>query len=90
MNTHNKQDDSQSEMPYQCTHLFLVRVWLDKYTQGIDEAKLCGRVQDVSTAHVHNFHSVAELEKIMLSMIPQGETLRPSTTAKNAEHADKT
>ncbi len=89
MNTHNKQDASQSEMPYQSTHLFLVRVWLDKHANGADAAKLCGRIQDVSTAHVHNFHSVMELEKLMLSMIPQGEMLRPSTTAKNTKHEDQ-
>ncbi len=79
----------QKEMPYQSTHLFLVRVWLEKHANGTDEAKLCGRVQDVSTAHALNFRGGSELETVLLSMIPPGERSQSSETAKHAEHADK-
>ena len=77
------------DMPYQFTHLFLVRVWLDKHVQGTDAAKLCGRVQDVSTAYALDFRGGAELETVMLSLIPQGEMERSPETAQSAEHASK-
>ncbi len=80
---------SGKDMPYQSTHLFLVRVWLDKHVPGTDAAKLCGRVQDVSTAHALNFRGGAELETIMLSLIPQGEMERSPETAKRAENTHK-
>ncbi len=77
------------DIPYQTTHLFLVRVWLAKHVQGTDAAKLCGRVQDVSTAHALSFRGGAELETVMLSLIPQAEMERSPETAKSAEHANK-
>ncbi len=80
---------SGKDMPCQSTHLFLVRVWLDKHVQGTDAAKLCGRVQDVSTAHVLDFRGGAELETVMLSLIPPGEMERSAETAKSAEHANQ-
>ncbi len=79
----------QKDMPYQSTHLFLVRVWLEKHAKGTDEAKLCGRVQDVSTAHAYDFRGGSELEELLLSMIPQGEMDRSSET-KYVEHEGKT
>lgn len=87
---HTAQARLKKDIPYQSTHLFLVRVWLEKHAKGTDEAKLCGRVQDVSTAHAYDFRGGSELEKLMLSMIPQGEMDRWSETARNAEHADNT
>ncbi len=77
------------DMRYQSTRLFLVRVWLDKHVQGTDAAKLCGRVQDVSTAYALDFRGGAELETVMLSLIPQSEMERSPETAKPAEHANQ-
>ncbi len=70
------------DMLYQSTHLFLVRVWLDKHVQGTDAEKLCGRVQDVSSAHALYFRGGAELEAVMQSLISEGEMT-------SAEHAHK-
>ncbi len=80
----------RQDLPYQSTHLFLVRVWLEKHANGIDEEKLCGRVQDVSTAQALNFRGGAELETVLLRMLPPGEMGRSRETAQKAEHADKT
>ncbi len=79
----------EKDLPYQSSHLFLVRVWPEKYVKGTPQARLYGRVQDVSTGQAHYFRDGSELAMLILGMIPQSNVDRPSETARNAEHEDK-
>lgn len=76
-------------MPHQSSHLFLVRVWLEKNAKGTYSVRLYGRVQDVSTGQAHYFRGCSELAKVMRRMIPQSQAAKSDEIASGNKHEDK-
>ncbi len=88
MNKTTKQEHYQNDLPYQSSHLFLVRVWLEKTVDNTDGAQLQGRVQDVSTGQAHYFCGGSELTKVLHHMMPQSQNAKSDETAHDDELQD--
>ncbi len=89
MSKHDEKDGSQRDISYQLSHLFLVRVWLEKNARTRYGARLYGRVQDVSTGQAHYFRGCSELAKVLRRMIPQSQVDESGRVARAVEPKDK-
>lgn len=89
VSNHTERASYQKDMSHLSSHLFLVRVWLGKNAKGAREARLYGRVQDVSTGQAHYFRGGSELAKILRHMIPQSHIDRSDGTKKDTANKDR-
>jgi hypothetical protein len=87
MSKSTKKERCQSDMPYQSSHLFLVRVWLEKTTRDTYRVRLHGRVQDVSTGQAHYFRGSTELTKVLCRMLPSSH-YKSDETVTDGESKD--